>query len=131
MVFWTKIEPGEEYADWNCPCVEEHAREESCVCVGFDDEEVAFDITSGKDEVLPSVSSDHSEPSAERVLVDRVRGIDDEDREVPGSSLSNYLDGANDLKTNKKNVCVVGKVQFRMTSSVVATLVQVMHNETT
>jgi hypothetical protein len=33
--------------------------------------------------------------------------------------------------THKKNVCVVGRLQFRLTSSVVVTFVHVMHRETT
>ena len=51
MVFRAHVHPAEEDADGDRPRVEEHAGEQRRVLVRFHDEEVAFDVARGEDEV--------------------------------------------------------------------------------
>lgn len=66
-------------------------------------------------------------------MVDGVWRVDAEQREIPAiRSVSCCIPAhALALAAHRKKVCVVGRDQFRLTSSVVETFVQVMHSDTT
>lgn len=47
----THVHPAEEQTDRDRPCVEEHARKQGGVLVGFHDQEVALDVACRQEEV--------------------------------------------------------------------------------
>ena len=64
-------------------------------------------------------------------LVDRVWGINTEEREIAFYVISVCFHGSDHTAAYRKNVWVVGNAQLRLTNSVVVTFVQVMQRETT
>ena len=64
-------------------------------------------------------------------LVDRVWGINTEEREITFYVISVCFHGSDQITAYRKNVWVVGNAQLRLTNSVVVTFVQVMQSETT
>ena len=64
-------------------------------------------------------------------LVDRVWGINTEEREIPFYVILVCFHGSDHITAYRKNVWVVGNAQLRLTNSVVVTFVQVMQSETT